>query len=171
MKWKGKLIDKIIKELQDDPIWSSTIERILTDVSIGIHLAVFNEPFLALIYKGEKTIESRFSINLISPYMKISKGDIVILKASGGPVTGVFLAGEILFFSALNKSKLKEMESLYANQICSKYDPDFWINRQNTNYATLIYIKNLRALDPFRIEKKDRTAWSVLRSAYVNALL
>ena len=51
MKWKSTLIDYIIEQLKDDAKWSNIIEEILIDPSIGIHLAVFNEPFLSLIYK------------------------------------------------------------------------------------------------------------------------
>ncbi len=163
MKWKGKLIDYIYEELKRDADWDKTSERILTDSTIGIHLAIFNEPFMALIYKGEKKIESRFSINKISPFMNIAKGDLVIMKASGGPVTGAFLAGDVIFVSGLNDRKLKEIQRKYGKEICSHYDPKFWESRSETKYASLIKVEKLKALNPFRIEKKDRLAWSIIR--------
>jgi len=171
MKWKGKLIDNIFGEIKKDPEWEKTSERILIDPTIGVHLAIFNEPFLALIYKGEKKIESRFSINQVAPFKKISKGDIVILKSSGGPVTGLFLAGDINFFTNLTKTKLKEIEKNYGKKICSHYDSNFWINRATTKYLTLIEVGKIKALTPFKIEKKDRTAWSILRQNQNNLLL
>ena len=171
MRWKGKLVDHIFEEIKKDPEWQKTSERILIDSNIGVHLAVFNEPFLALIYKGEKNIESRFSINQVAPFMKVAKGDIVILKASGGPVTGLFLAGEIVFFSNVNKTILKEMEKKYGKKICSHYDSNFWSAREVTKYATLIEVGKIKALTPFKIEKKDRTAWSILRQSQSNLLL
>lgn len=171
MKWKGKLIDYVFEELKKDIEWEKISERILTDSTIGIHLAVFNEPFMALIFKGEKRIESRFSINQISPFMKVSKGDIVILKSSGGPVAGVFLVGEVFFFSSLNKTKLKEIERNYGRQICAHYDPKFWTVREVTKFATLMRIEKLKALTPVKIEKKDRMAWCVLRQGFISVLL
>ena len=171
MKWKGKLIDNIFGEIKRDPEWEKTSERILIDPTIGVHLAIFNEPFLALIYKGEKKIESRFSINQVAPFMKISKGDIVILKSSGGPVTGLFLAGDVDFFTNLTRTKLKEIEKKYGKKICSHYDSNFWINRAATKYLTLIEVGKIKALTPFKIEKKDRTAWSILRQSQNNLLL
>ncbi|MCW3094144.1 MAG: hypothetical protein JWP81_5213 [Ferruginibacter sp.] len=171
MKWKGKLIDHIFEEIKKDSEWQKTSERILIDPTIGVHLAIFNEPFLALIYKGEKKIESRFSINQVAPFNKVSKGDVIILKSSGGPVTGIFLAGNVNFFSNLTKSKFKEIERLYGKKICAHYDSNFWINRALTKFVTLIEVDKIKALTPFRIEKKDRTAWSILRQSQNNLLL
>lgn len=171
MKWKGKLIDSIYETLKEDSLWGGTAERILTDPHIGIHLAVFNEPFLALIYKGEKKIESRFSINQISPFNKIVKGDIVIMKSSGGPISGIFLAGEVYFFSNFSKEKAKEIEKKYGKSICTHYDPNFWASRTSMKYASLIKIEKLKALTPFKIEKKDRLAWSTIRLGYSHNLL
>lgn len=171
MKWKGKLIDHIFEEIKKDSEWQKTSERILIDPTIGVHLAIFNEPFLALIYKGEKKIESRFSINQVAPFNKVSKGDVIILKSSGGPVTGIFLAGNVNFFSNLTKAKIKEIEKLYSRKICAHYDSNFWVNRALTKFVTLIEVDKIKALTPFRIEKKDRTAWSILRQSQNNLLL
>lgn len=170
MKWKDKLINKLIAELNKSGNHSKETKTLMNK-SVGVHLAVFNEPFLALLFKGEKKIESRFSINNVSPYNKISKNDIVILKSSGGPVSGFFIAGDVLYYSNLNNTKLKEIEKKYGKQICADYDPSFWENREATNYATLIEIKGVTPLSPFRIEKKDRSAWAVLQESKQSLLL
>jgi ASC-1-like (ASCH) protein len=109
MKWKGKLINNIIEQLKDDSQWGNTIEKMLLDTSVGIHLAIFNEPFLSLVYSKEKKIESRFSMNKISPFEKVRKGDVIILKESGGLVNGVFVAGEVKFYQGLNKKFLNRL--------------------------------------------------------------
>ncbi len=171
MKWKGKLIDYIIEQLKDDSKWGNTMEKVLIDSSVGIHLAVFNEPFLSLVFNGKKKIESRFSMNNISPHEKIKKGDVVILKVSGGLVKGIFIAGEVKFFNKLNKSVIKKIQTEYGELICSSYDKDFWINRDRANYASLIEVKKIKKLPPFKIEKKDRNGWSVLREGLSNSSL
>src|ERR1035438_10228161 len=113
MKWKGKLINYFINELCNDSKWSNTVENVLTDPNVGIHLAIFTEPYLSLILKGEKKIESRFSINKISPFKKVAKGDVILLKESGGFVNGVFVAGDVIFYSNIDKIILKEIEMNY----------------------------------------------------------
>jgi ASC-1-like (ASCH) protein len=163
VKWKGKLINYIVDQLNDDSKWGNTIDKILIDPSIGIHLAVCNEPFLSLILNGEKRIESRFSINKISPFGKIKKGDVVIIKETGGPISGIFVAGVVKYFYKLNKSVIKQIENEYGRLLCSAYDKNFWKMRDSANYASLIEVKKIKRLSPFKIDKKDRTGWSILR--------
>jgi hypothetical protein len=170
MKWKGKLINYIIEQLKDDSQWKNTIEKILVDNSVGIHLAIFNEPFLSLVYSKEKKIESRFSMNKICPFEKVRKGDVIILKESGGFVNGVFLAGEIKFYQGLNKEILEQIESVYGKEICSSYDKNFWKSRTKAKYASLIEVKKVKKITPFKSEKNDRSGWSILREGISNDL-
>jgi hypothetical protein len=163
MKWKGKLINYIIEQLKDDSQWGNTIEKMLVDTSIGIHLAIFNEPFLSLVYSKEKKIESRFSMNKISPFERVRKGDVVILKESGGLVTGVFVAGEVKFYHGLNRELLEEIEITHGADICSSYDRSFWKQRTKAKYATLIEVRKVKKILPFKSEKSDRSGWSILR--------
>ena len=161
MKWKKEVISLLENELQKDEIWKDIfIESQKRNNSI--HLAVFAEPFLSLILNGKKTIESRFSKNNISPFNKINRGDLVVLKKSGGNITGVFQSGKILNQRNLNSNLLNDLESKYGEKICSGIDPDFWKDRKDKNYATLIWVNKFKSISPFRINKKDRRGWVVL---------
>lgn len=170
MKWKGKLISYVIDQLKDDSQWGNTIEKVLLDSSIGIHLAVFNEPFLSLMYEHKKKIESRFSINKISPFEKVRKGDMIILKESGGFVTGVFLAGDVKFYHKITKKTCEQIESTFGKSICTHYDRDFWRKRSRAKYISLIVVRKIRKLPPFKSDKSDRTAWSILREGVTDDL-
>lgn len=165
MKWKNVLIKHLKNELSKDSTWASIAKKMLGESEIGIHLAIFNEPFLSLIFSGQKKIESRFSINMISPFKKVSKGDVIVLKESGGFITGVFVAGEVMYFTNLDESGFKKLDEKYGNLICSNYDKDFWKKRENARYVTLIEVKKVKKLIPFSSEKNDRLAWSVLRKS------
>ncbi|HWY13499.1 MAG TPA: hypothetical protein VN026_19375 [Bacteroidia bacterium] len=164
MKWKGKLINYLKKELESDTNKAAVYEKIISEEnSIGIHLAIFNEPYMSLIFAGEKTIESRFSINRVGPFAKISKGDVVLIKKSGGPVLGYFIAGDIEYISNVTPAKIREIERNYGKQIGTQYDPLFWEERERANYITLISVKKIKRVPPFITEKKDRMGWVVLR--------
>ncbi|HMG15486.1 MAG TPA: hypothetical protein VK590_08575, partial [Saprospiraceae bacterium] len=121
-------------------------------------------------YKKEKKIESRFSINKISPFEKVRKGDVVLLKESGSFVTGVFVAGEVKFYHNVNVKILSEIENKYGTDICSHYDSHFWENRAKANYISLIEVKKVKRLVPFKSEKSDRTGWSILREGIAENL-
>lgn len=55
-----------------------------------VHLAVMVEPYLSRVLDGSKTIESRFSRKKIAPWGRVSSGDVVVLKKSGGSFVAVF---------------------------------------------------------------------------------
>jgi hypothetical protein len=164
MKWKESLIEELIKEIKSDKNWNLIVSEI-EHRNIGIHLAIFNEPFLSLIFNGQKEIESRFSIKKISPYRRICSGDLVILKKSGGSVMGAFIAGEVKCFNKLHDDHWEYIENEYGNLICTHHDPEFWNKREMTRYATLIRIKNIMKVTPFKINKKDRSGWSVIHQS------
>lgn len=170
MKWKDKLIDLLGEQLSNDDEWRDNIVKIVEDNSIGVHLAIFTEPYLSLVCTGEKSIESRFSQSKITPYDRVNKGDVVLIKESGGYVKAVFVAGDVRFYTFLNKKRLIEIEETYGRSICTHYDSNFWESRADANFATLIEITELRILKPFLIDKNDRTAWSTLKLGYANTL-
>lgn len=44
------------------------------------HIAILRQPFFNMVLNGEKTIESRWSLNKVAPFNKISSGDEILLK-------------------------------------------------------------------------------------------
>ncbi len=169
MKWKDKLINDLIRILQNDPEWSLILDGAIHENRGSIHLAVFNEPFLTMIFSGEKEIESRFSINNVAPFSRVRKGDIIIIKKSGGNIEGVFLAGETLYFSNLTQERLSQIEQQYGKKIGWHVDPDFFSNKSSANYLSLIFIDKVRKCVS-ETSKADRTAWSVLLTSFKDTL-
>lgn len=169
MKWKDKLISYLTDHLPDNGVWKGVFNNVL-DQKIGLHVAVFTEPFLTLALTGKKKIESRFSQSKIAPFDKINPGDIVLVKESGGLVKGAFIVGKVRFYTFLNEARLYQIEQDYGEAICSGVDPLFWETRSKANVATLVEIKSVVKLTPFNIGKNDRTGWSILKLGYGNTL-
>jgi predicted transcriptional regulator len=170
MKWKDKLINYLVAELSNDEKWKYIVDKLIDNSPIGIHLAIFNEPFLSLVLNGEKKVESRFSINRVTPFMKVTKGDVILVKEAGGEITGLFVAGEVKYFQNLKAGMLLEIENKYGELICASYDSGFWENRRKAKYATLIEVEMVRRLSPVRDGKSDKTGWSVIRTGITNSL-
>ena len=125
----------------------------------AIHLAVFSEPYLAHMYAGRKTMESRISKNCVAPYGRISEGDVVVVKRAAGPIEAIFSVGKVCFFD-MYKDSMDRIKEKYSEELCT--DEDFWQQKGECRYATVIEIRNLARVKPFRIEKKDRRAWIAL---------
>jgi hypothetical protein len=163
MKWKGKLIRDFWLELDNHSTPSNKVNEFFNKPSAGIHLAIFNEPFLTLILKGEKKIETRFSVNKISPFRKVVEGDVVILKESGGFVKGAFIVGKVEYYENTNESTINEIKNKYETLICSSYDETFWESRKKANYVSLIEVKRVKEFKPFKSKKNNRMAWATLK--------
>ena len=126
------------------------------------HLAILVQPFLDLILRGEKTIETRFTKVKCPPFQKVKEGDIILLKKSGGLVVGEITAGKVEYFSNLTPEKIEALKK-YSSEICSDYDPKFWDKRKDSRYVSFIHIASVKKYaTPYPFPKNDRRAWLVL---------
>lgn len=126
------------------------------------HLAIMKKGYIEKILSGEKKIESRFSMNKISPFNNISADDKVYMQETGKKVTAMFEVEKVLFFDNLTEDKIENIRIKYGKDICA--DKDFWELKYHSKYATLIYIKNARIISPFKINKNDRAAFKTVNN-------
>lgn len=124
--------------------------------SKNMHLGIFTEPCLTYMLDGIKTIESRFSKNRILPYEQIETNDIVLVKKSGGNILAFFTIKEILFLD-LEKTPISLIRENYEKELCVYQE--FWKQKENSRYATLIRIEKIVKLKPFSISKKGMQTW------------
>ncbi len=125
----------------------------------NIHLGIFSEPCLSFMLNGKKTIESRISKNRIAPYQRISQDDIVVIKKSGGGLVAYFTIKNIIFFD-LNEISINVIKEKYNKELC--VSNEFWEQKKDSSYATLIFIDKLVKLESFKINKKGMQTWIVL---------
>lgn len=171
MKWKDKLLKKLNSDFNNDSEWKAYIKKISTNFSkIGVHLAVFSEPILSELLSGNKTLESRMSINKIQPFGKVKENDIVFVKKSGGSVVAVFIAGKVSNFSNLTPSKIKKISYEYGEKLGLSVNDKFWKEKEYSKFATIIVVKNLKIITPYDIDKKDRTGWVILQERTENTI-
>ncbi|WP_439880934.1 ASCH domain-containing protein [Pontibacter sp. MBLB2868] len=160
-EWKDSLYTALNRVLLYDDYWRQVFNNELYKCNIRVHLGVFVEPYLQYILDGQKTLESRFSVNQTSPYKKVGKGDIILIKKSGGPIVGVCRVTEAWSYE-LDKSLWEEIKGVHAKALCIN-NPEFWERKKNANYATLMKITNVKLLEQsINFIKADRRGWIVL---------
>jgi hypothetical protein len=130
---------------------------------VGLHLGIFVEPYLSLVLEGRKTIESRFGVQRCAPHGRVSPGDFLLLKASGGPIVGLCQIKETWFFD-LRVTALSSVRDRFARPLCAE-DADFWRARSHATLATLMRLDNIQPISPIAITKRDRRGWVTLRDA------
>jgi hypothetical protein len=164
LDWHSAVADDILDAVSDSVFWKRYLEPLIRGkhVPFDLHLAVCIEPFLRYILDGQKTIESRFSSMKCAPYQSCKLGDVVLLKKAGGPVVGICQIASVRFYQ-LGENSWREIKS-FASEICAE-DPTFWEAREAASFATLMRIKHVQAINPIKVEKRDRRGWVVLRRA------
>jgi hypothetical protein len=172
MKWKEKVYRTFTKLTKEEPSFSKQYDDLKVEIDeVGIHLAVFGEPFLTLLLDGKKTVESRFSLNNISPFGKVNPGDFVFIKRSGGPICGYFIVRESHYFKTGNRGILENIRKNFGKQICDNAVEDFWKHRQRSNYISLFEVAYAGRLSAVTIDKRDRTAWTVIRTSLKDQIM
>lgn len=161
--WRNFLSNEIAPRLTGDQSWWDYLNMALgNDVSpIGIHLAIFVEPYLTYILEGRKTVESRFGVHRTPPYGQAASGDIILLKRSGGPIVGVCRVTDVWYY-CLDPVSWNVLRKEFTDALCA-HDPDFWKQRERASFATLMRIDFVKPIQPLLFPKNDRRGWVVLR--------
>lgn len=128
--------------------------------NMKVHIAILYKYYLDLILEGKKTIEARFSKVKSPPFGKVSEGDKILLKETGGPIRGEAKVRRVEYFSNLTPQNILEIVSLYKNELMVK--EDFLELKLKSRYLTLIFLEDIKKTKEYRIDKKDRRGWVVL---------
>ena len=123
----------------------------------AVHLAVFVEPWLSWLLDGSKTVESRFSVRRMTPWQRVNPGDIILLKASSGPVVGICEVAETWFLDT-TETPMPTIRRRFNEAIGG--DAEFWESVQHTRYVTLLRVRAPYTFTaPIECPKRDRRGW------------
>lgn len=153
------LIAEVASAVQGNPFWEQQIVR-LTEQATALHLAIFVEPYLHYILEGKKTVESRFASRRFAPYGQVERGDVMLLKASGGPIVGLCCIAQVWCYT-LDPASWQFIREHFTEALCAQ-DPTFWTNRAHASFATLMRVQHVYRLPPIEYPKRDRRGWVVL---------
>jgi len=124
------------------------------------HLVILRKPYLEAILAGRKRIESRFRQTRRSPFGKVRPGDKLFLKKSAGPVCAVATVMAVKNFENLTPKRIIELKERYNHDIGG--DDEYWQSKADYRFGFLVWLRDVRAIGPVRIRKKDWRAWVVL---------
>jgi len=156
--WKMALLERLRDECVHTPFSEALDER----CTVGIHLAVFIEPYLSFLFCGQKTVESRFSVNKHPPFERVGNGDILVLKRTSGPVCGICRISNAWFYR-LDPGSWRDIER-YAKALCMD-ESTFWQRKRHASFATLMRVEAVHRVNEFSIDKDDPRSWVVVREA------
>ncbi len=124
------------------------------------HLVILKRQYLDLVLDGTKTLECRLSRTRRLPFGAVRPGDRLWLKRSAGPIVAKARAESAESIELNGARSLEMIESRYRVEL--GVDTEFFNERADTRYVTLIRFDRVRRIPALRIEKRDRHAWIIL---------
>ncbi|MFK7789367.1 MAG: hypothetical protein AB8C95_07765 [Phycisphaeraceae bacterium] len=119
-----------------------------------IHIAILKPGYIHAILEGRKTIESRLTKTMQAPHEKVSEGERLFLKASGGPFMGTAIAGPVKTFKDMQPKDVRQLRKRFNKQIAG--DDAYWELKKESRFATLI---ELKAIEPITVGPKYKIAY------------
>ena len=129
-------------------------------IMTNYHLAILKRPYINMILDGSKTVESRFTVTKRVPFGQIFVGDELFLKQSSGPVCATAKVRQVKTFENLTPKEILKIKQLYNKDILAS--AEFWQSKLDCRFGILIRLKDVMAIKPIHISKKDWRAWVVL---------
>jgi hypothetical protein len=166
--WQTELCRRLASRLSHHTHWSQLLRETREHEARRLHLAIFVEPYLQYVLEGKKTVESRFSKRPIPPYGTVSRGDLLALKRSSGPVVGVCEVRAVWRYE-LDSNLLRELRLKFERALCAM-DEGFWQSRTDAKFLTLMQIGKVLTVDPVDIGKTDRRGWVTLQPPRLDIL-
>ncbi|MHC4694362.1 MAG: ASCH domain-containing protein [Planctomycetota bacterium] len=124
------------------------------------YLVILKKPYLDAILDGRKRVESRFSKSRFYTSVGVMPGDKLFLKISSGPVCGIATVETVKNFENLTPAQMIEIKQQY-NHLIGGGD-EYWQKKADCKFGFLVWLKDVRVIDPVRIHKTDWRAWVVL---------
>jgi ASC-1-like (ASCH) protein len=124
------------------------------------HLVILKRAYLELILSGRKTIELRLSRGRSPLVGRVQPGDGLFLKVSAGPVCAKATVADVRCYETLTPVLIAQIKRQYNDQILG--GDAVWESMMDRKSGVLVWLRDVRPIEPIRIEKKDWRAWVVL---------
>jgi len=127
---------------------------------MNYHLVILKKPYLDAVLNGRKRIESRFGTTKRPVFGQVLPGDTLFFKLSAGPVCATATVAAVENFDNLTPQKMLQLKLLHNR--CILGTDEYWQSKLNSRFGLLVWLKDVRPIEPARIQKKDWRAWVVL---------
>lgn len=126
------------------------------------HIVILKKKYYDMIISGEKTIESRFSLNKTAPYGKVQIGDELLLKVIGCDVTATARVKDVEYFEELYPDRINKIRVRYGKDIGSTKMSE-WMDTMTKNYGTLVWLTDVKEVEPISVKRSCGAGWLIIK--------
>lgn len=127
---------------------------------VNYHLVILKQPYLNAILEGRKKIELRLTKTRHHGFGRVFAGDKLFIKESSGPVCATAIVKAVKNYEHLRPEKILEIKNIYNHDIGG--GDEYWQSKMDSKFGFLVWLKDVKIIEPVRIPKKDWRAWVVL---------
>ena len=124
------------------------------------HLVILKKSYLDMILEGRKRIELRLYKTRHPAFGRVFAGDKLFLKISSGPVCATATVEAVKNFGNLTPGRILDLKKRYNHDIGGS--DEHWQSKMDCKYCVLVWLKDVKTIEPVRISKKDWRAWVIL---------
>ena len=111
------------------------------------HLVILRPPYLDMILRGEKTVESRLSRRRHPAASRCAPGDMLYLKRTGGDVEGRARVLRIDEYSGLDAGALRALAEQWAGRVARTEPADcYQRRRQDARHALFFTLADVERI-------------------------
>jgi hypothetical protein len=162
--WRG-VMRQAAARLQDHPYWSKYLNGFV-ESRRGLHVVVLGDPSFSRVLFGIKNLEVRSLRTSRPPFESIGRGDVVLIKGRGGPISGVARVARAWMFTGLAQDDWTRLSS--AASVRSDFVSDDWsfVHDSQTRLTVLTLANTCTFPVPIQYEKSDPRGWAVLKETW-----
>ena len=112
------------------------------------------------LMEGRKKVELRLTKTRHHGFGGVFAGDKLFIKESSGPVRATAIVEAVKNYENLTPEKILEIKQRYNHQIGAS--EEYWNSKIDSKFGFLVWLKDVKTIEPVRIHKKDWRAWVVL---------
>lgn len=132
------------------------------------HLMIVHPRYAPDLISGQKSVESRLGKDRRTPFGRVNPGDLVYIKATGGPVFAAATVERVDEFEDLSSEDIEHLRTNYEDRI--RGGEAYWASKADAKFATLVWLGSVRPIAdascvPAELLKPSRNAWRTLASA------
>lgn len=109
------------------------------------HVALIHRRFVELILVGAKTVEARLHRVRCDPFERVSPGDRVYFKQTGGPFRASARVRRVVCRSGLDPVGVRALRREFGAGVGAPRQ--FWAAKRSARYATLIWLDDVEPVD------------------------